>query len=199
MTRVLIADDESVVRMDLRETLEQAGYRVIAEAADGATALELARRERPDVAVLDVKMPRMDGIQAAEAITKESICPVLILTAYDEQQLVARAAQAGVMAYLGKPFQERALLSALEVAKARFDQMVALSEEVDRLEDALETRKLVDRAKGILMNREGMTEPEAFRAIQKTAMNQRKPMRDIAQAIILAHEAARGRPGKRPE
>jgi response regulator NasT len=199
MRRVLIADDESVIRMDLRESLEDAGYEVIAEAADGATALELARRERPDVAVLDIKMPRMDGIQAAEAITKESICPVLVLTAYDEQQLVARAAQAGVMAYLGKPFQERDLLSALEVAKARFDQMVALSEEVDRLEDALETRKLVDRAKGILMNREGMTEPEAFRAIQKTAMNRRKPMREIAQAIVVAHEATGGRSGARSE
>lgn len=199
MRRVLIADDESVIRMDLRETLEEAGYQVIAEAADGATALELARRDRPDVAVLDVKMPRMDGIEAAEAITREAICPVLILTAYDEQRLVARAAEAGVMAYLAKPFQERDLLSALEVAKARFDQMLALAEEVDRLEDALETRKLVDRAKGILMNREKMAEPDAFRAIQKTAMNQRKPMREIAQAIILAHEATRGRPGKRPE
>jgi AmiR/NasT family two-component response regulator len=199
MRRVLIADDESVIRMDLRETLEEAGYQVIAEAADGATALELARRDRPDVAVLDVKMPRMDGIEAAEAITREAICPVLILTAYDEQRLVARAAEAGVMAYLAKPFQERDLLSALKVAKARFDQMLALAEEVDRLEDALETRKLVDRAKGILMNREKMAEPDAFRAIQKTAMNQRKPMREIAQAIILAHEATRGRPGKRPE
>jgi AmiR/NasT family two-component response regulator len=192
MRRVLIADDESVIRMDLRETLEEAGYKVVAEAADGATALELARRERPDVAILDVKMPRMDGIQAAEAITRESICPVLILTAYDEQRLVGRAAQAGVMAYLGKPFQERDLLSALEVAKARFDQMVALAEEVDRLEDAFETRKLVDRAKGVLMDREGMTEPEAFRAIQKVAMDQRRPMREIAQAIIVAREAARG-------
>jgi len=193
MRRVLIADDESVVRMDLRETLEEAGYEVVAEAADGATALELARRERPDVAILDVKMPRMDGIQAAEAITKESICAVLILTAYDEQRLVARAAQAGVMAYLGKPFQERDLLSSLEVAKARFDQMLALGQEVGRLEDALETRRLVDRAKGLLMDREGMTEPEAFRAMQKTAMNQRKPLKEIAQAVILAHETARGK------
>jgi response regulator NasT len=195
MRRVLIADDESVIRMDLREILEEAGYEVVAEAGDGATALELARREKPDVAILDVKMPRMDGIQAAEAITNESICPVLILTAHDEQRLVARAAQAGVMAYLGKPFQERDLISGLEVAKARFDQMVALSHEVDRLEDALETRKLVDRAKGILMEREGMTEPEAFRAIQKTAMNQRKPMRDIAAAVVLAHETAGGKKG----
>ncbi len=195
MRRVLIADDESVIRMDLRETLEEAGHEVVAEAADGAAALELARREKPDVAILDVKMPRMDGIQAAEAITKESICAVLILTAYDEQRLVARAAQAGAMAYLGKPFQERDLLSSLEVAKARFDQMLALGKEIDRLEDVLETRKLVDRAKGLLMDREGMTEPEAFRAMQKTAMNQRKPLREIAQAVILAHETARGKEG----
>ncbi len=192
MRRALIADDETVIRMDLRESLEEAGYEVVAEAADGAEALELARKERPDVAVLDVKMPRMDGIQAAEAITKERICPVLMLTAYDEPQLVSRAADAGVMAFLSKPFHERDLMSALEVAKARFDQVIALKEEVGKLEDSLESRRLVDRAKALLMETRGMTEPQAFRAIQKTAMNQRKTMKELAEAIIIAHEAAGG-------
>jgi response regulator NasT len=188
MKRVLIADDESVIRMDLRETLEEAGYEVVAEAADGAAALELARTEKPDVAVLDVKMPRMDGIQAAEAITKERLCPVLILTAYNEPQAVTRAADAGVMAFLSKPYHERDLIASLEVAKARFDQMLALEQEVGKLEDALKNRKLVDHAKGLLMDRHGMTEPEAFRAIQKTAMNQRRTMREVAEAIVLAAE-----------
>ncbi len=186
MKRVLIADDESVIRMDLRETLEEAGHEIVGEAVDGASALELARRERPDVAILDLKMPRMDGIQAAEAITKERICPVLILTAYDQPALVSRAAEAGVMAYLGKPFQERDLLAALEVAGVRYEQMLALEKEVGELSDALETRKLVDRAKALLMKRERMTEPEAFRAIQKAAMNQRKTMKEIAEAIVIA-------------
>jgi len=186
MKRVLIADDESVIRMDLRETLEEAGYEVVGEAADGASALEMARRERPDVAILDIKMPRMDGIQAAETIARERICPVLILTAHDQPALVSRAAEAGVMAYLGKPFQERDLLAALEVARARYDQMLALEAEVGELEEALETRKLVDRAKGLLMKRERMTEPEAFRAMQKAAMNQRKSMKEIAEAIVVA-------------
>ncbi|MBM3500916.1 MAG: response regulator [Armatimonadetes bacterium] len=188
MKRVLIADDESVIRMDLRETLEEAGYEVVAEASDGAQALELARRERPDVAVLDIKMPRLDGIQAAEAITKERVCPVLMLTAYNEPQAVARAADAGVMAFLSKPYHERDLIAGLEVAKARFDQMVALEQEVDKLEDTLQSRKLVDRAKALLMERHGMTEPEAFRAIQKTAMNQRRTMRQVAEAVIMAAE-----------
>ncbi len=192
MRRVLIADDESVIRMDLRETLEDAGYEVVGEAADGASALEMARRDRPDVAILDLKMPRMDGIQAAETITRERICPVLILTAYDRPALVSRAAEAGVMAYLSKPFQERDLRAALEVASARFEQMLALEKEVGELEEALKTRKLVDRAKGLLMQREGMTEPEAFRAIQRAAMNQRKSMKEIAEAIIIAFDAADG-------
>jgi len=193
MKRVLIADDESVIRMDLREVLEEAGYQVVAEAADGAAALDLARRERPDVAVLDIKMPRLDGIQAAEAITRERLCPVLILTAYNEPQAVSRAADAGVMAFLSKPYHERDLIAGLEVAKARFDQMVALEQEVDKLEDTLKTRRLVDRAKTLLMTQHGMTEPEAFRAIQKTAMNQRRTMRQVAEAIILAAEIGEGR------
>jgi response regulator NasT len=193
MKRVLIADDESVIRMDLRETLEEAGYEVVGEAADGAVALELARTLAPDVAVLDVKMPRVDGIQAAEAITKERLCPVLILTAYNEPQVVARAADAGVMAFLSKPYHERDLISGLEVAKARFDQMLALEQEVDKLEDALEGRQLVDKAKAILMKQHKMTEPEAFRAIQKTAMDQRRTMRQIAEAIVLAAEIRGGK------
>jgi len=196
MRRVLIADDESVIRMDLRETLEDAGYEVVGEVADGASALEMARRDRPDVAILDIKMPRMDGIQAAEAITRERLCPVLILTAYDQPALVSRAAEAGVMAYLSKPFQERDLLAALEVAGARFEQMLALEKEVGELEEALETRKLVDRAKSLLMQRESMTEPEAFRAIQKAAMNQRKTMKEIAEAIVIAFDMAGGLRGK---
>jgi len=186
MKRVLIADDESVIRMDLREVLEEAGYEVIAEAADGAAALDLARQVKPDVAVLDVKMPRLDGIQAAEAITRERICPVLMLTAYNEPQAVSRAADAGVMAFLSKPYHERDLIASLEVAKARFDQMIALEQEVGKLEDTLKTRKLVDRAKALLMEHHGMGEPEAFRALQKTAMNQRRTMREVAEAVIMA-------------
>jgi two-component system, response regulator PdtaR len=195
MTRVLIADDESVIRMDLRESLEEAGYEVIGEAADGVAALDLARHERPDIAILDIKMPGMDGLQAAEAITRERICPVLILTAHAQPALVSRAAEAGVMAYLSKPFQERDLLAAIEVARARYDQVVALEKEVGELEDALETRKVVDRAKGLLMEREKMTEAEAFRAIQKVAMNQRKTLKEVAEAIILAFGAAERRGG----
>ncbi len=186
--RVIIADDESIIRLDLRKTLEAGGHTVVGEAGDGETALNLARTLRPDIAILDIKMPVMDGLDAAKTITEEGIAPVVLLTAYSEPELIARAREAGVFGYLVKPFQEADLHPAMEVACARFEQMKALQEQVHDLEDRLETRKAVERAKGILMERHGLTETEAFRRIQTQSMNTRKSMREIAEAIILASQ-----------
>jgi AmiR/NasT family two-component response regulator len=186
--RVIIADDESIIRLDLRKTLEAGGHTVVGEAGDGETALNLARTLKPDIAILDIKMPVMDGLDAAKAITEEGIAPVVLLTAYSEPELVARAREAGVFGYLVKPFQEADLHPAMEVACARFEQMKALQEQVHDLEDRLETRKAVERAKGILMEKYGLTETEAFRRIQTQSMNTRKSMREIAEAIILASQ-----------
>jgi response regulator NasT len=186
--RVIIADDESIIRLDLRKTLEAGGHTVVGEAGDGETALNLARTLKPDIAILDIKMPVMDGLDAAKAITAEGIAPVVLLTAYSEPELIARAREAGVFGYLVKPFQEADLHPAMEVACARFEQMKALQEQVHDLEDRLETRKAVERAKGILMEKHGLTETEAFRRIQTQSMNTRKSMREIAEAIILASQ-----------
>ncbi|BCW97462.1 MAG: Fis family transcriptional regulator [Armatimonadota bacterium] len=186
--RVIIADDESIIRLDLRKTLEAGGHTVVGEAGDGETALNLARTLKPDIAILDIKMPVMDGLDAAKAITEEGIAPVVLLTAYSEPELIARAKEAGVFGYLVKPFQEADLHPAMEVACARFEQMKALQEQVQDLEDRLETRKAVERAKGILMEKHGLTETEAFRRIQTQSMNTRKSMREIAEAIILASQ-----------
>ncbi|MEJ5296508.1 MAG: ANTAR domain-containing response regulator [Armatimonadota bacterium] len=186
--RVIIADDESIIRLDLRKTLEAGGHTVVGEAGDGETALNLARTLKPDIAILDIKMPVMDGLDAAKAITEEGIAPVVLLTAYSEPELIARAREAGVFGYLVKPFQEADLHPAMEVACARFEQMKALQEQVHDLEDRLETRKAVERAKGILMEKHGLTETEAFRRIQTQSMNTRKSMREIAEAIILASQ-----------
>lgn len=186
--RVIIADDESIIRLDLRKTLEAGGHTVVGEAGDGETALNLARTLKPDIAILDIKMPVMDGLDAAKAITEEGIAPVVLLTAYSEPELIARAREAGVFGYLVKPFQEADLHPAMEVACARFEQMKALQEQVHNLEDRLETRKAVERAKGILMEKHGLTETEAFRRIQTQSMNTRKSMREIAEAIILASQ-----------
>jgi AmiR/NasT family two-component response regulator len=187
-TRLVIADDESIIRMNLKETLVGLGYLVVGEAGDGMSALNLARELRPDLVVMDIKMPKLDGIQAAEMLTQERIAPVLLLTAYSDRELVDRARDAGVVAYLVKPFREADLLPAIEVAMARFAELRALDKQLGDMREAMETRKIVERAKGILMETQGLSEPESFRRIQQLSMNTRKPMKEIAQAIILANQ-----------
>jgi len=190
--RVIVADDESIVRMDLREMLESLGYLVVGEAGDGESAVHLSRELRPDIVIMDIKMPGMDGIDAGKILTEERIAPVLLLTAYSQQDLVDRAKDAGVMAYIVKRFHEADLAPAIEVALRRWKEFRTLEQEVEDLKEALETRKLVDRAKGILMDTQGLSEADAFRRIQKTSMDQRKPMKEVAEAIVLAHEAGKG-------
>lgn len=187
-TRVIIAEDESIVRMDLKEMLTNLGYLVVGEVGDGRSAVNLARELRPDIVIMDIKMPDLDGIEAAKILTEERIAPVLLLTAYSQQDLVERAKEAGVVGYIVKPFRESDLAPAIAVAMARFEEFQALERQVSDLKEALETRKLVDRAKGILMDTQGLTEAQAFRHIQKMSMNTRKPMKEIAEAIILAHQ-----------
>jgi AmiR/NasT family two-component response regulator len=187
--RVVIADDESIIRMDLREILNDLGYLVVGEAGDGRSAVNLGRELRPDIVIMDIRMPDLDGIEAAKVLTEERIAPVLLLTAFSQQHLVERAKEAGVVGYIVKPFRESDLAPAIEVALARFEEFRTMEREVDDLKEALEARKLVDRAKGILMDTQGLSEADAFRRIQKMSMNMRKPMKEIAQAIILAHEA----------
>lgn len=191
-TRVIIADDESIVRMDLKEMLTTLNYLVVGEVGDGQSAVNLARELKPDVVLMDIKMPDMDGIEAAKILTEEQIAPVVLLTAFSQKDLVDRAKEAGVVGYLVKPFREADLLPAIEVALARFSEFKQMNQEVHDLQDALETRKLVDRAKGILMDAQGLEEQEAFRRIQKMSMNTRKPMKEVAEAIILAHKAGQG-------
>ena len=185
--RIVIADDEPIIRLDLRKTLENMGHQVVAEAGDGAKAVEVARDLKPDIVILDIKMPELDGIDAAKVITTEGIAPVLLLTAYSQKDLVDRAKDAGVFAYLVKPFKEADLLPAMEIAISRYEEFVELENEVSDLENKLDTRKAVDRAKGILMDQYGLKEQEAFRRIQVQSMNTRKSMREIAEAIIIAH------------
>jgi two-component system, response regulator PdtaR len=191
-TRVIIADDESLIRMDLREMLTNQGYLVVGEVADGRSAVNQARELRPDIIIMDIKMPDMDGIEAAKTLTEERIAPVVLLSAYSQRDLVQRAREAGVVAYLVKPYREEELAPAIEVALARFQEFKELEAQVTDLQQALETRKLVDRAKGILMDKQGLTEAEAFRKIQKMSMDNRKPMKDVAEAIILAHQVGQG-------
>ncbi len=189
-TRVIIADDESIIRMDLREMLTNLGYLVIGEVGDGRSAVNLARELRPDVVVMDIKFEGddFDGIDAARVLTEEKLAPVLLLTAYSQRELVVRAREAGVVGYLVKPFREADLVPAIEVALARFGEFRTMEKQVGDLEDTLETRKFVDRAKGILMDTQDLNEAEAFRRIQKMSMNTRKPMKDVAEAIILAQQ-----------
>ncbi len=191
-TRIIIADDEALIRMDLREMLTHLGYLVVGEVGDGRSAVNLARELRPDIVIMDIKMPDLDGIEAARMLTEEKIAPVLLLSAYSQRELVVRAREAGVAGYLVKPFREADLSPAIEVALARFAEFREMEQQVGNLQQALETRKLVDRAKGILMDRQGLTEAEAFRKIQKMSMNNRKPMRDVAEAIILAQQVGEG-------
>jgi AmiR/NasT family two-component response regulator len=185
--RILIADDDPLIRMDLKQTLDSLGYTVVAEAGDGVEAIAMALEQKPDLCILDVKMPEMDGIEAMEKIYEAEIAPCILLTAYSDRELVERARQSGAFAYLIKPFKPNDLPPAIEVARARFDQEMALRREIGDLQERLVSRKLVDRAKGILMRDHGMTEAEAYRRIQVQSMNTRKTMKEIAEAIILAH------------
>ena len=182
--RVLIAEDEALIRLDLKEMLQEEGFDVVAEVSDGATAVRLARELRPDLAILDLKMPVMDGIQAAEQITSERLSAVLILTAFSQRDLIERARQAGAMAYLVKPFQKHDLLPAIEIAAGRFKDLQGLEAEVGTLNDRLEARKLVERAKGLLQQHEQMSEPDAFRWLQRTAMERRLSMRAVAEQVV---------------
>jgi AmiR/NasT family two-component response regulator len=182
--RVVIAEDEGLIRLDLKEMLEEDGYEVVGEAGDGETAVRLTAEHAPDLVILDVKMPVLDGISAAERIAADRIAPVVILTAFSQRELVERAREAGAMAYLVKPFTKADLVPAIEMAVSRFQEIRSLEAEVTTLEDRLETRKAVDRAKGLLQTARGWSEPEAFRFIQKTSMDRRMSMRAVAEAVI---------------
>ena len=182
--RILVAEDEAIIRLDLAEMLTEAGHEVVGEANNGEKAVELATTLRPDLIIMDVKMPVMDGITAAETIGKERICPVVMLTAFSQKELVERARDAGVMAYIVKPFTPKDVLPAIDIARSRWAEIEALEAEISDLGDRLETRKAVDRAKGILMSRLKISEGDAFRWIQKTAMDRRMGMREVADAVI---------------
>lgn len=190
---LVVADDASIIRLDLKETLQRIGHRVVGEAGDGQRAVELARQLKPDLVILDIKMPGLDGIDAARLIAQERIAPVLLLTAYSQQDLARRAADAGVFAYVVKPFTDAVLLPAIELAIARFNEYNAIRQQAADLQEALETRKVVDRAKGILMAQYQLDEQEAFRRIQRQSMQSRRSMREIAEAILLTHEIGGGR------
>jgi AmiR/NasT family two-component response regulator len=182
--RVLIAEDEALIRLDLAEMLVEEGYDVVGEAGDGETAVRLAEELKPDLVILDIKMPIMDGLAAAERIAGERVAPVVILTAFSQRDLVERARAAGAMAYLVKPFQKSDLVPAIEIALSRYQEIAALESEVAGLTDRLETRKVVERAKGTLMTTYSMTEPQAFKWIQRTAMDHRMTMREVAERIL---------------
>ncbi|MGO1522639.1 MAG: ANTAR domain-containing response regulator [Nesterenkonia sp.] len=182
--RVLVAEDETLIRLDIVEILTDAGYAVVGEAENGEKAVELAREHRPDLVVMDVKMPVMDGITAAKAIAEERIAPVVMLTAFSQRDLVESAQEAGAMAYVVKPFGQNDLVPAIEVAAARFDEIRALEAEVTSMADKFEARKLVERAKSVLTSKMGLSEPEAFRWIQKTSMDRRLTMREVAETVV---------------
>jgi response regulator NasT len=182
--RVVVAEDESLIRLDIVEILRDNGFDVVGEAGDGETAVQLATELRPDLVIMDVKMPQLDGISAAEKLSKNHIAPVVLLTAFSQKELVERASEAGALAYVVKPFTPNDLLPAIEIALARYDQIVTLEAEVADMVERFETRKLVDRAKGLLNEKMGLSEPEAFRWIQKASMDRRLTMQDVAKAII---------------
>lgn len=182
--RVVLAEDEALIRLDLKEMLEEEGFVVVGEAGDGESAVRLATELRPDLVILDVKMPVLDGISAAEQVVRARIAPVVILTAFSQRDLIERAREAGAMAYLVKPFQKKDLLPTIEMAVSRFAEIVALEGEVADLTGRLEARKLVDRAKSVLQTEFGLTEPEAFRWIQRASMDQRRSMRTVAQDVV---------------
>jgi len=182
--RVLVAEDEALIRLDLAEMLKEEGYEVIGQAGDGQEAVEMAEKLRPDLVIMDVKMPRRDGIDAASEIAAKRIAPIVILTAFSQRELVERARDAGAMAYLVKPFSINDLIPAIEVAVSRFDEITQLEQEVATLADRLETRKLIERAKGLLQTKQNMTEPEAFKWIQRAAMDRRTTMKRVAEVVL---------------
>ncbi len=187
-TRVLVAEDDTVIRMDLKEELARQGYLVIGDVGDGQSAVAMARERRPDLVVMDIRMPEMDGISAAEILTREKLAPVLLLTAFSDEELIERARNAGVVHYVTKPLRQSDLKPAIEIALSRFQEFRALEGRVKDLEDQLDTRKKVEKAKGVLMEKYKLSEQEAYRRIQKLSMNNRKSMREVADAILLANE-----------
>ena len=186
-TRIVIAEDEAIIRLDLRETLEEEGYEVVADTGRGDTAIELVRQHLPDVAIFDIKMPGLHGLDAARVVSAEKLCPVVMLTAFSQREVIEQARDAGALAYLVKPFQKTDLVPAIELAIGRFQEMKALSGERDALGEQLELRKLLDRAKGLLIDKYSMTEQSAFDFIQKNAMSTRAKMVDVANQILSGH------------
>lgn len=187
--RILVAEDETIIRLDLRDLLERAGFQVVAEARDGEEAVALARTEQPDLAVMDVKMPKLDGIEAARRILDERPIPIVMLTAYGQEELVSRAIEAGVFGYLVKPFREQDLLPAIATARARHEELQAVREEAESLAEALAARKVIERAKGLLMTKEGLSEQEAFGRLRKASQASGRPLRVIAEAVVATLEA----------
>ena len=185
-SKVVVAEDEAIIRLDLKEMLEEEGFDVVGEAADGDAAVRLAQEQRPHLVIMDIKMPGLDGLQAAERITEQDLAVVLILTAFSQRELVQRAAEAGAMGSVVKPFQKSDLMPAIEIALARYSQLSALKKETESVSEQLAVRKLVDRAKGVLMDRDGMSEADAFRWLQKRAMDQRRPLREVAEDVLGA-------------
>ncbi len=186
--RILIAEDETIIRLDLRELLERAGFEVCGEARDGGEAVELARELEPDLAIMDVKMPRLDGIDAARQILGERPIPIVMLTAYGQEELVSRAVEAGVFGYLVKPFREQDLLPAIHTARARHEELAALREEADSLSEALAARKAIERAKGLLMEKEGLSEQDAFARLRKASQVSGRPLKVVAEAVVATFE-----------
>ena len=187
--RILVAEDETIIRLDLRGLLERAGYDVVAEARDGEEAVELARVHQPDLALMDVKMPRLDGIDAARRILEERPIPIVMLTAFDQRELVERAAEVGVYGYLVKPFREQDVVPAIELAKARHEELAAVRADADSLSQALADRKVIERAKGLLMEREKLSEADAFARLRKASQVSGRPLRVIADAVIATFDA----------
>src|SRR2546423_5665724 len=188
--RILVAEDETIIRLDLRGLLERAGYDVVAEARDGEEAVELARVHQPDLALMDVKMPRLDGIDAARRILEERPIPIVMLTAFDQRELVERAAEVGVYGYLVKPFREQDVVPAIELAKARYEELVAVQADADSLSQALADRKMIERAKGLLMEREKLSEADAFARLRKASQVSGRPLRVIADAVIATFDTS---------
>jgi response regulator NasT len=193
--RIVLGEDEALIRLDLKEMLEEEGYEVVGEAGDGESAVRLAHELRPDLVILDIKMPGVDGLAAAERISSERVAPVLILTAFSQKDLVDRAARAKAMGYLVKPFQKADVVPAMEMALARYEELRALEDEVQDLDERLETRKLVDRAKGVLMDRYSMKEADAFRFLQKTSMDRRLKLAEVAARVAEGEIGSAERPG----
>jgi response regulator NasT len=187
-TRIIIAEDDTLIRIDLKEELQRQGYLVVGDVGDGLSAVNLSRELRPDLVVMDIRMPEMDGIEAAEILTREKLAPVVLLTAFSDEELIQRAREVGVIHYVTKPWRSSDLKPAIEIALSRFQEFRAIESRVKDLEDSLATRKVVEKAKGVLMEQYKISEQDAFRRIQKASMNNRKSMKEVAEAILLAEE-----------